>query len=293
MTSGCSVPACAGCLECTGGTATGHRAEEAALAAIDVLESSGDRRLLAMALSNHAQLLSLAYHSAQSVEVGQRAAELAREVGDQAILAHALTNIGMSRWTRGDRGGQAVLEEALRVALPAGETEHALRAYVGLSSSLLDDFRLVEASDQLAAGIELADRAEQVAFLRFLTLERARLHLHRGEWDGVWSDSELAIDSVQAPLRWGALLPVGRMRIRLGQPDGDSLLDEAWALSTGMAELQRTGSIAAVRAESAWLRGDLAAVQHVLSECTPRHGSWARSPTSPSSATGWPRPAGR
>jgi DNA-binding CsgD family transcriptional regulator len=86
----------------------------------------------------------------------------------------------------------------------------------------------------------------------------------------VWNDSESAIDSVQAPIRWGALLPVGRMRVRRGQPDGDSLLDEAWALSVSMAELQRTGPIAAARAESAWLRGDLAAarqaVEHVYAE---------------------------
>jgi DNA-binding CsgD family transcriptional regulator len=237
------------------------RAEQAALAAIDVVERSGDRRGLAMALSNHAQLLSLAYHSARSIEVGERAAELAGEIGDQAVLTHALTNIGMSLWTRGDRNGQAVLERALSIALAAGETEHALRAYVGLASSLLDDFRLGEAGDRLAAGIALADRAEQIAYLSFLTLERARLHLLRGEWDRVWSDSALAIDSVQAPLRWGALMPVGRMRIRRGLPDGDTLLDEAWALSVDMAELQRKGPIAAARAESAWLRGDAAAVR--------------------------------
>ena len=243
-----------------------QRAEEAALAAIDVSEDAEDRRLLAMALSNHAQLLSLAYHSAQSVEFGQRAVELAREVGDQAVLSHALTNIGMSRWTLGDRGGQAVLEEALRVALSAGETEHALRAYVGLASELLDDFRLVEAGNKLTAAIELADRSEHVAFLQFLTLERARLHLHQGNWDGVWADARSAMDSVQAPLRWGALLPVGRMRVRCGQPDGDSSLAEAWALSVRMDELQRTGPIAAARAESAWLRGDLAAARQAVEQ---------------------------
>jgi DNA-binding CsgD family transcriptional regulator/energy-coupling factor transporter ATP-binding protein EcfA2 len=238
-------------------------AKHAAREAIEVLETSGDSRLLALALSSRSQLLALAHYAEESIDVGNRAATLAREVGDQSILAHALTNIGMSRWTLGHSDGQALLEEALRVAFAAGETEHVLRAYVALCSSLLDEFRLVEAADYLAAGIELADRAEQVGFHRFLTLERARLHFLRAEWDGVWSDAAFAIDSSQVPLRWGALLPVGRMRVRRGLADEDALLNQAWELAVSMEELQRTGPIAAGRAESAWLRGDLAAVRQV------------------------------
>jgi DNA-binding CsgD family transcriptional regulator len=195
------------------------------------------------------------------VELGERAAVIARENRDQATLAHALTNIGMARCTLGDHGGEAVLAEALRVALAAGETEHALRVYVAVSSDLIDAFRLVEASDHLTAGIELADRAEQLGFLRFLTLERARLRLLQGDWDGLLADTAPAVDSMQAPVRWGALLPVSRMRIRRGLPEGDAMLAEAWRLSVEMAELQRTGPIAAARAESAWLRGDLEAVR--------------------------------
>jgi DNA-binding NarL/FixJ family response regulator/energy-coupling factor transporter ATP-binding protein EcfA2 len=241
-------------------------AEWTAAQAIEVLETSGERRLLAMALSNRAQLLALALHSTESIDVGERAVVLARAVGDQAILAHGLTTIGMARWTLGDHAGRSVLEEALRVALSAGHTENALRVYVAISSNLLDDFLLVEAGDSLAAGIELADRAEQIGFLRFLLLERARLRLHQAAWDAVWSDSEFALHSPQAPLRWGALLPVGRMRIRRGLPDGDALLNEAWTLAVGMAELQRTGPIAAALAESAWLRDDLSAVRRVAAQ---------------------------
>ncbi|MFI6679654.1 AAA family ATPase [Kribbella sp. NPDC050470] len=239
-------------------------AEQAAQEAIEVLERAGNRRLLAMALSNRSQLLAIAYHTTASVEHGERAAALARETGDQAILAHALTNIGMARCVHGEREGEAEMSEALAVALSAGETEHALRAYVAISSDLLDVFRLTEARDQLVAGIDLADRAEQVAYLGFLTLERARLRLYLGDWDGVLADSQVAIESPQVPLRWGALLPVGRMRIRRALPDGDTMLAEAWALSVEMNELQRTGPIAAARAESAWLRGDLEAARDAV-----------------------------
>jgi hypothetical protein len=60
---------------------------------------------------------------------------LAREAGDAAVTAHALTNIGVSRWGLGDPAGQPTLDEALRVALEAGDVEDACRAYVNLSGT--------------------------------------------------------------------------------------------------------------------------------------------------------------
>ncbi len=67
---------------------------------------------------------------------------LAREVGDAAITSHALTNIGTARWFLGDPAGQRIIEEALQVALDAGDTEDACRAYVNITWTLLDWFRL-------------------------------------------------------------------------------------------------------------------------------------------------------
>ena len=71
-----------------------------------MLERAGDNRLLALALSNESQLCALAYRFAESIEYGERAVTLAREVGDAAVTAHALTNIGISRWVLGDPAGQ-------------------------------------------------------------------------------------------------------------------------------------------------------------------------------------------
>jgi len=77
-------------------------AERSAAEAIAVLEAAGDRRLLALALSNQSQLHMLAYRATDCVAVGERAVALAREVGDAAILSHALLNVGSARWQLGD-----------------------------------------------------------------------------------------------------------------------------------------------------------------------------------------------
>src|SRR6476646_11170935 len=135
-------------------------AEQAGQEAISVLERAGDSRLLALALSNESQLCMLAHRLAESVEYGERAAALARETGDAAVMAHALTNIGISRWLLGDPAGQPLLDEALRVALEAGDVEDACRAYVGLVWNLLNWVRLGEAERYLTAAMKLAEETE-------------------------------------------------------------------------------------------------------------------------------------
>ena len=93
-----------------------------------MLERAGDSPLLALALSNESQLCMAACRFAESIAYGERAVALAREAGDAAVTAHALTNIGVSRWGLGDPAGQLTLDEALRVALEAGDVEDACRA---------------------------------------------------------------------------------------------------------------------------------------------------------------------
>ena len=53
-------------------------AERSAAEAIAVLEAAGDRRLLALALSNQSQLHMLAFGATDCVAVGERAVALAR-----------------------------------------------------------------------------------------------------------------------------------------------------------------------------------------------------------------------
>ena len=237
-------------------------AEQASREAISVLERAGDSRLLALALSNESQLCVLAYRFAESIEYGERAVALAREVGDAAITSHALTNIGFSRWLLGDPAGQPVLDEALRVALEAGDVEDACRAYVNLVWILLDWFRLDEAERYLTAAMKLAEESEFFGILSYMQVERARLEFARGSWDEAVRAAEGAVDAF-LPARCPALIVLGRVQARRGQPRAARLLSSAWKLAVQLDELQRLGPAAAARAEDAWLRGDHARVRDI------------------------------
>ena len=237
-------------------------AEQAGREAISVLERAGDRRLLALALSNESQLCALAYRFAESIEYGERAVALAREVGDAAITSHALTNIGFSRGILGDPAGQPLLDEALRVALEAGDVEDACRAYVNLVWILLDWFRLDEAERYLTAAMKLAEESEFFGILSYMQVERARLDFARGSWDEAVRAAEAAADAF-LPARCPALVVLGWVQVRRGQPRGARLLSSAWKLAVQIDELQRLGPAAAARAEDAWLRGDHARVRDI------------------------------
>jgi len=237
-------------------------AETAAAEAIEVLEAGGGPRLLALAYSNQSQLHMLAERSAESIDLGERAAALARTAGDAAVLSHALTNVGLSRIRLGDRRGEQTLDEALRVALDAGESEHACRSYVGIIWQLLDEFRLDEAGHHLTAALELAEESEYFGFLTYLFVERGRLELARASWEEAVRAAEQAVGA-QPPIACPALTVLGRVRVRRGLPGAGELLRRAWDLAVGIDELQRTGPVAAARAEAAWLAGDLATVRAV------------------------------
>ncbi|MBK3563028.1 helix-turn-helix transcriptional regulator [Streptomyces sp. MBT62] len=238
----------------------GHaeEARDAAREAIAVLEHAGDDRLLALALSNTAQLRMLSDRFTEAIAHGERAIALARRVDDPAILAHALNNVGSARWRSGDPDGRRQLEESLAVALAAGEVEHACRSYANIIWTLLDNLQYAEADRFLPPAMELADRAEHLGFLNYLHVEQAMRRLAAADWEEAERHAEYGMHEF-VPARCPALTVLARVRVRCGRPGADEPLTQAWEIAVGTGELQRTGPVAAVRAEAAWLRGDHAA----------------------------------
>ncbi|MCC6190533.1 MAG: helix-turn-helix transcriptional regulator, partial [Anaerolineales bacterium] len=68
----------------------------------------------------------------------------------------------------------------------------------------------------------------------------------------------LSRDYISPTGRIPALMALGRLRARRGEPGAGPLLDEAQNLSAKVGNLQRVGVARAVRAETAWLAGDRA-----------------------------------
>ena len=229
--------------------------------AVTVLEQAGDRRELALALSNTSQLAMLAERIEEATTAARSAIALAREVGDPSVVSHSLNNLGTALWKSDPVGGRSMLEESLQVALDEGLSEHATRAYCNLVWQLLADLDLSAAAGHVGQGIVHAERAEHVVFWKYLHVEKGMIALGESRWDDAVAAARRGLDATK-PIRCAALQVVGRVAVRTGQPAQDEV-DEAWSLACDLRELQRTGPAAGLVCEAAWLRGDPATIRSV------------------------------
>ena len=233
-------------------------ARRTAAEAIAILQEHPGREL-AMAYSNRSQLHFLAEENDLAIEWGMRAIELATNLGDHEILAHALNNVGSAAVMANDLNGFEGLEESLRLSLECGYPEHAARAYVNIFTQAVRLRQYPRAERFVAEGIDYCQERDLRSYEIYLFAWRARLHLERGRWDAAADDAQsvLAGHSISPINRIPALLVLGTVRARRGDPGGQALLDEAHHLAQPTRETQRIAPVALARAEAAWLRGDL------------------------------------
>jgi DNA-binding CsgD family transcriptional regulator/tetratricopeptide (TPR) repeat protein len=238
-------------------------ADAAADEAIAVLSTAGDDHLLAMALSNKAQLHALEGRDAEAIVVARQAIALGKDV--PATLSHALNNLAVAFYRRGDVAATSTLEESLRVALAADEPEHACRAYSNLIWQDLEQLHLDDARRRLAEGIEFAERSDFLMFSRYLQVALGALRFATADWDEVVPAAAYALDG-SPPVRCTALALIGRTRLRRGEPGAVDTLREAWRIAVTMRECQRVGPAAAALAEAAMLDGDAGTATAELTE---------------------------
>jgi len=233
-----------------------NEAEEAANAAVAVLEPLPPGRELAMAYSNVAQLRMLADEWEQAIAWGERAIGLAEELGEPEILVHALNNVGSAEGAAGH--GSARLERSLELALEAGLEEHVARAYTNLGTMAVRRHDYDRAEAVLAEGIAYTTERDLDSWALYMTGFRARAALARGRWDEAAADAAAVLaDPRSAPVsQVTALVVQGLVRARRGDPDSAASLDAALDLAEHMGEPQRLTPVVAARTEAALLRGD-------------------------------------
>jgi DNA-binding CsgD family transcriptional regulator/tetratricopeptide (TPR) repeat protein len=235
-----------------------REAEAAAARAIAVLEPLPPGHELAMAYSNQAQLDMLANRSEAAMGWAARAIELARRLDDQETLTHALTNIGSARVNGGDPGGRVELEEAFQVAVAAGLEDHAARAVCNLATLSAETRDDRHAREDLDRALAFVQAHELAGYTQHVLGHRARVRLDQGDWARAEQDARAALAE---PVKGGprvvdALVPLGLLQARRGDPDAAATLQEATERAFATGELQWTAPVAAARAEYAWLHTD-------------------------------------
>jgi DNA-binding CsgD family transcriptional regulator/tetratricopeptide (TPR) repeat protein len=241
----------------------GDASREYARAAVATLEPIGETPELARAYVSLAGLCGLAGHDADALEMCGKARALAESLRMYDVVSDAMIT---EAWAQDHESGdwESLIRGALEIALTHGHTTQAARAYQNLHGHLCDDRRFAEAEPVLAAALAYCDERDLSTHMLCLTSGQAVALEMTGRWDEAMEKATgLLRHPVLSPFNHiTAVLVVGSIRARRGEPGVWECLDEAMAMATNAGEPQFTVPARLARAEAHWLEGSSANATH-------------------------------
>ena len=229
-------------------------ARAAALESVSVLERFPPGRELVLAYANMAQLAQIELRIDSALEWGARTLELAEQVGAEELVVDVLTTMGIAEAFGGR--GVARLEESLERALVEGTDDSVGRALGALVFAAVRRRDWAAADRWLDEGFRYTTERDLDSRRLYLLGWRAAASLERGRWDDAAADCEVVLRHPYARLsRVWALMALGVLRARRGDPEVWAPLDESLALTRGEAE-QKLVPLGLARAEAAYLAGE-------------------------------------
>ncbi len=148
------------------------------------------------------------------------------------------------------------LEQSLTLQREAQAGFRFATVCANLGSIYSEQFRFSEAERVLSEGIAYATEHDLDRLLAFMEAWRAFMWMHQGRWTEA---ADLAARSLKraASGQLPALVTLGRIRARRGEPTAWETLQEALTIGLRLGNLQRLGLQRAACAEGAWLAGDV------------------------------------
>ena len=227
-------------------------------AAVSGLIDGPSSHELAMAYSALSQLLMLTNHPRESIEWGEKALVLADELGDDAVRAHALNNVGSSWFYLGElRRGVAYLEQSLALALQGGLVHDIMRACNNLGGPLGSLGMNARATAVLREGLEWVERAGWESHRGKLLANLADVEMELGRWTEALSlIRELHAEETAFP----------RARLLAAPIHGDLMLRTGGSLEEARSMLEEVQTIAEREDDVVTLRDTLSTLARVYLE---------------------------
>lgn len=226
---------------------------------IELLETLPPGVELASAYHGEAVLRMLNRDCDESVQWARKAAALSEALGDRVGVASARAVLGTAMMFIDYAAGCDEMMQALASAreLDAHTLVATTLGNLGTGSGEL--FRFAEAERWLREGLAFAASHELDESALYLTAWLALCDLYRGRWDEAAAHASEAIERTDAAYtQVMALVALGRLRVRRGDPGALDALDPALALAEASGTLQRIAPVRAARAEAAFKGGDQA-----------------------------------
>ena len=191
---------------------------------------------------------------------GEKAIALGEKIGCPEAVYSGLNNIGTIEIFQGDLAGLAKLERSRELAEQARDSFGVVRAYLHICWMLSIRREWSRADCYFDTAIAFShDHGQELWVLRLRSLQMGSDQAH-GRWDRAAETANSLLAPPERPSnleRCSALLVLGVLRARRGNGDPWPLLDEALELGSRPEVAHMLPSIAAARAEAAWLDGKL------------------------------------
>ena len=227
------------------------------LEAVAVLEQIAPSAELALSYVSMAAIYGIGLDD-QARNWGLEAIRLGDELGCAQAVYAGLNIVGCIKIVNGDLAGVADLERSRELAEQHSDYLEVGRAHMHLCWMLAMSREWPVAERFLDSAITFCrDHGQELWYeqLRCLQMES---HLARGRWKKAAADAEAVLAAgsrVPAVSRGDALIVLGTLRTRRGQPGGWRLLNEARELVSRLGYAHLLAPLASARAEAAWLEG--------------------------------------
>ncbi|MEZ4500410.1 MAG: LuxR C-terminal-related transcriptional regulator [Thermomicrobiales bacterium] len=234
--------------------------EEALAEAERLLGTVPDEAVHAQVYSARAFVRMLNRDTKEAVEAGTKAIAIAERIGDEMSIIRCENAIGSALLVddQFDEGRQW-LERCIDHCRKQENSLQEATALSNLGSGSGEIHRFEFAREQLRKAIDIGDEFDFDGMRLYAESWLSLCELHLGRWElcSERASGILRRPNTMAITRIMALLAIGRLRARRGDPDMWEALNEAQELAAETKTLQRVGPVAAARAEAAWLAGDL------------------------------------
>jgi DNA-binding CsgD family transcriptional regulator len=230
-------------------------AQELALRAVAVLEPLKLTWQLVAAYCQVSQLLIADEDPEGAAVWAARAVELAGRMGDGRAATDAHRMVGWVEFFAGEPGGLEKLERCTDLYEAAGLEQDAAITHVVIARTAAR-FRLHDVAERhISAGLAYSEGIDFDVYRYYLLSWQAKLRLAAGRWDEAAQIAGICLGEPCPFARIHALVALGLVRARRGDPDPWTPLDEALQLAGPRRELQWIAPVAIARAEAAWLEG--------------------------------------
>jgi DNA-binding CsgD family transcriptional regulator/tetratricopeptide (TPR) repeat protein len=228
--------------------------------AVELLEELPPGPALATAYGVEASLRLLDRDIDQAIAWSHKAVDVAQQHGDRQRLCYSRSTLGMALMFRDAQAGSRELEDALAQARAEGFTVAAANALLNLGSGFGELLQVPSAVRWLQEAIAFAREHELDGIEHYCSAWLALCELHQGSWEQAAARAGAIVARPESwpVVRFTALLALGQLRVRRGEPGADEALDAALSLAGAGDSLQRIAPVRAARAEAAYARGDCA-----------------------------------